>query len=112
MVSSRCVGIGRLAAGLMALTLLTAAPAIAQAATVEPTASPTEPAASAPRTALLTPELDSLLSSSLLWIIYLSFPTGLILAVWRYDWQARQQMIKFVEQAATLERIWQNPQAD
>ncbi|MGC1395000.1 MAG: hypothetical protein WA828_12035 [Coleofasciculaceae cyanobacterium] len=64
------------------------------------------------RTAIFTPELDEVLANALLWISYLSLPIGMSVAIWRYDQHARQQMVKLAQQMATLERIWQNPQAD
>ncbi|MEO8893064.1 MAG: hypothetical protein ABI417_16365, partial [Coleofasciculaceae cyanobacterium] len=64
------------------------------------------------RTALFTPELDETLANALLWITFLSLPIGTSVAIWRYDQHAREQMVKLTEQMATLERIWQNPQAD
>ncbi|HEY9626279.1 MAG TPA: hypothetical protein V6C84_03170 [Coleofasciculaceae cyanobacterium] len=63
------------------------------------------------RTALLSPEMDAMLANTLLWTIYLGLPLGIIVAVWRYDQRDRERMAKFIEQIATLERIWQNPHA-
>jgi hypothetical protein len=51
-----------------------------------------------------------MLSSGLLWTFYLSLPISVIVAIWRYDQRDREQMVKLVEQVATLERIWQKPQ--
>jgi hypothetical protein len=62
------------------------------------------------RTAIFSPELDGMLSSGLLWTFYLSLPISVIVAIWRYDQRDREQMVKLVEQVATLERIWQKPQ--
>jgi hypothetical protein len=64
------------------------------------------------RTALFSPELDEAFSDGLLWLIYLSLPIGLTVAIWRYDRYAREQMTQLVAQVATLERIWQTPQRD
>lgn len=63
------------------------------------------------RTALFNPELDEMLASGLLWTFYLSLPLSLIVAIWRYDRRSREQMAKLLQQVATLERIWQHPQA-
>ncbi|MBI4781867.1 MAG: hypothetical protein HY785_11175 [Oscillatoriophycideae cyanobacterium NC_groundwater_1537_Pr4_S-0.65um_50_18] len=63
------------------------------------------------RTSLLSPEIDETLANTLLWMIYLGFPLGIIVAVWRYDQRDRDRMAKFIEQIAMLERIWQNPHA-
>ena len=64
------------------------------------------------RSALLSPELDGMLATALLWTIYLGLPISVIVAIWCYDQRSREQMVKLVEQIATLERIWQKPQAD
>jgi hypothetical protein len=64
------------------------------------------------RTAVFSPELDGMLASALLWTGYLGLPISLIVAIWCYDQRAREQMVKSVEQVATLERIWQKPQAE
>jgi hypothetical protein len=64
------------------------------------------------RGALFSPELDGMLASALLWTIYLGLPISLIVAIWCYDQRAREQTAKLVEQVATLERIWQKPQAE
>lgn len=61
------------------------------------------------RTALFNPELDGMLASGLLWAFYLSLPLVVIVAIWRYDRRAREQMAKLLQQVATLERIWQHP---
>ena len=61
------------------------------------------------RTALFNPELDGMLASGLLWAFYLSLPIAVIVAIWRYDRRAREQMAKLLQQVATLERIWQHP---
>lgn len=62
------------------------------------------------RTALFNPELDGMLASGLLWTFYLSLPLSVIVAIWRYDQRAREQMAQLLQQVATLERIWQHPQ--
>jgi hypothetical protein len=62
------------------------------------------------RTALLSPRLDAMLSSSLLWLFYLSFPVSIIVAIWWHDRRSREQIAKLAQQVATLERIWQQPQ--
>jgi hypothetical protein len=64
------------------------------------------------RTALFSPQLDGMLASGLLWTVYLGLPISMIVAIWCYDQRASEQMVKLVEQIATLERIWQKPQAD
>ena len=64
------------------------------------------------RSALLSPELDGMLATALLWTVYLGLPSSVIVAIWCYDQRSREQMVKLVEQIATLERIWQKPQAD
>jgi len=63
------------------------------------------------RTALFNPEIDGMLASGLLWMFYLSLPLSVIVAIWRYDQHAREQMAQLLQQVATLERIWQRPQA-
>lgn len=63
------------------------------------------------RTALFNPELDGMLASGLLWTSYLSLPIAVIVAVRWHDQHTREQMAKLVQQIATLERIWQHPQA-
>lgn len=63
------------------------------------------------RTALFNPELAGMLASGLLWVFYLILPIAVIVAIWRYDQRAREQMVRRVQQVATLERIWQHPQA-
>jgi hypothetical protein len=74
----------------------------------------TEVVASTPvtRTALFSPELDAMLASALLWTVYLGLPITVIAAIWCYDQHTREQTAKLVEQVATLERIWQKPQAE
>jgi hypothetical protein len=62
------------------------------------------------RTALFNAELDSLTSSTLLWVFYLSLPVSVVVAIWRYDQRSREQMATLLQQMATLERIWQSPQ--
>jgi hypothetical protein len=64
------------------------------------------------RSALLSPELDGMLATALLWTVYLGLPISVIVAIWCYDQRASEHMVKLVEQIATLERIWQKPQAD
>ncbi len=64
------------------------------------------------RTALFSPQLDGMLATALLWTVYLGLPSSVIVAIWCYDQRSREQMVKLVEQIATLERIWQKPQAD
>lgn len=76
-----------------------------------PNASKTVALTPVKRTALFTPELDEILANALIWISFLSLPIGMSVAIWRYDQHAREQMVKLAEQMATLERIWQNPQA-
>lgn len=63
------------------------------------------------RTALFNPELDGMLASGLLWTFYLSLPLSVMVAIWRYDQRTREQMAQLLQQVATLERIWQHPQA-
>jgi hypothetical protein len=63
------------------------------------------------RTALLSPALDERLANTLLWISYPGLPISLIVAIWHHDRRAREQMAKLLQQIATLERIWQHPQA-
>ncbi|MBW4658202.1 MAG: hypothetical protein KME15_05980 [Drouetiella hepatica Uher 2000/2452] len=86
--------------------------AFAQKSAAVKTSETIEAIESAPvkRTALFNPELDEMLSSSLLWTFYLSLPLSVIVAIWRYDRRACEQMAKLLEQVATLERIWQHPQ--
>jgi hypothetical protein len=61
------------------------------------------------RTALLTPELDKMLSDILIWTVYLGLPLTMVVAIWSHDQRAREQMVKLAQHITTLERIWQHP---
>jgi hypothetical protein len=61
------------------------------------------------RTALLSPNLDEMLSNILLWAVYLGLPLTMAVAIWSHDQRAREQMVKLAQHITTLERIWQHP---
>jgi hypothetical protein len=101
------LGVGLTLVGLMGT------PAFGQA--IEPeinseivTKSVTEPIHASTQTALLNPVLDELLSSFLLWTVYLGLPLTLTIAIWNYDQRARESMAELVQHTAMLERIWQS----
>jgi hypothetical protein len=102
----------RIAVGLGAgLTLagLMGTPAFGQA--IEPEINSeivTEPIHASTQTALLNPVLDELLSSFLLWAVYLGLPLTLPIAIWNYDQRTRESMAQLVQHIAMLERIWQS----
>lgn len=54
---------------------------------------------------------DELISNALLIFLYLALPASFGLLIWQHDKRHKEQLAKFIEQIATLERIWnQDPQ--
>jgi hypothetical protein len=99
----------KIAVGLGAMTLagLIGTPAFGQA--IEPNPEMVaEPVHASTQTALFNPILDELLSSFLLWTMYLGLPLTMTIAIWNYDQRARESMAQLVQHIAMLERIWQS----
>lgn len=63
------------------------------------------------RTALISPELDEIFASTLLWVFYIGLPINVVLAIWLHDKRTSKRTAELKEQVDMLERIWkQNPQ--